>query len=125
MTTVPNDGEGETNLSLEHDAEDKEEHAKISKSLEASHETETGDAEAIYGTTEQLPGDEEVDKDSEITVDSNGSSGDGEGNVNTSQHVVPIIERTGSHHHSYEEIPPSEANSEVCGTFFQYIRSAT
>ena len=66
----------------------------------------------IYGTTEEI--DDEVEKGSSITVNSNSS-----GNSNSNDYSTNVqigqdtdIERTGSHH-SYEEIPPSEANSEV------------
>ena len=66
----------------------------------------------IYGTTGEI--DDEVEKGSSITVNSNSS-----GNSNSNDYSTNVqigqdadIERNGSHH-SYEEIPPSEANSEV------------
>ena len=66
----------------------------------------------IYGVTTDIG--EEVEKGSSITVNSNSSGNTNSNDYSTNAQVGQDtdIERTGSHH-SYEEIPPSEANSEV------------
>ena len=71
-----------------------------------------GDQEEIYGTNEVM--DDELEKGSAITVNSNSSGNSNSNDYSTNAQVGhdTDIERTGSHH-SYEEIPPSEANSEV------------
>ena len=76
-----------------------------------SHEQQ-GDQEEIYGTNEVM--DDELEKGSAITVNSNSSGNSNSNDYSTNAQVGhdTDIERTGSHH-SYEEIPPSEANSEV------------
>merc|ERR1711894_255020 len=57
--------------------------------------------------------DDELEKGSAITVNSNSSGNSNSNDYSTNAQVGQDtdIERTGSHH-SYEEIPPSEANSE-------------
>ena len=101
-----------------HKQNDKKTDCKIEQ--ETSYAATEGDGsqdnievqEEIYGTAGEI--DDEVEKGSSITVNSNSS-----GNSNSNDYSTNVqigqdtdIERTGSHH-SYEEIPPSEANSEV------------
>ena len=69
--------------------------------------------ENVYGTSEEMD-DEEVEKDSAATDNSSHSSNN-QSDANSSnghQGQENDIGKTRSHH-SYEEIPPSEANSEV------------
>ena len=72
--------------------------------------------EETYGTTDEI--DDEVEKGSAITVNSNSSGNTNSNDYSTNAQVGQDtdIERTGSHH-SYEEIPPSEANSEVSNIY--------
>ena len=90
-------------------SENDENNADSSK--DTSHEQQ-GDQEEIYGTNEGM--DDELEKGSAITVNSNSSGNSNSNDYSTNAQVGhdTDIERTGSHH-SYEEIPPSEANSEV------------
>ena len=90
-------------------SENDENNADSSKDI--SHEQQ-GDQEEIYGTNEGM--DDELEKGSAITVNSNSSGNSNSNDYSTNAQVGhdTDIERTGSHH-SYEEIPPSEANSEV------------
>merc|ERR1719479_627241 len=89
-------------------SENDENNADSGKDI--SHEQQ-GDQEEIYGTNEVM--DDELEKGSAITVNSNSSGNSNSNDYSTNAQVGQDtdIERTGSHH-SYEEIPPSEANSE-------------
>lgn len=86
-----------------------------------SHEQQ-GDQEEIYGTNEIM--DDELEKGSAITVNSNSSCNSNSNDYSTNAQVGhdTDIERTGSHH-SYEEIPPSEANSEVSVNILNKIKN--
>ena len=97
------------NEKIETVSENDENNADSGKDI--SHEQQ-GDQEEIYGTNEVM--DDELEKGSAITVNSNSSGNSNSNDYSTNAQVGhdTDIERTGSHH-SYEEIPPSEANSEV------------
>ena len=97
------------NEKIETVSENDENNADSGKDI--SHEQQ-GDQEEIYGTNEVI--DDELEKGSAITVNSNSSGNSNSNDYSTNAQVGhdTDIERTGSHH-SYEEIPPSEANSEV------------
>ena len=84
----------------------------ISEEVKNSTEEKMESQDDIYGVTTDIG--EEVEKGSSITVNSNSSGNTNSNDYSTNAQVGQDtdIERTGSHH-SYEEIPPSEANSEV------------
>ena len=84
----------------------------LSEEVKNSTQEKIESQEDIYGVTTDV-GDE-VEKGSSITVNSNSSGNTNSNDYSTNAQVGQDtdIERTGSHH-SYEEIPPSEANSEV------------
>ena len=84
----------------------------VSVEIVCSSDKKLESQEDIYGVTAYM--DEEVEKGSSITVNSNSSGNTNSNDYSTHAQVGQDtdIERTGSHH-SYEEIPPSEANSEV------------
>ena len=90
----------------------EEQKSGIAEEVRNSSQHKIESQEEIYGITGDA--DEEAEKGSSITVNSNssGNSNSNDYSTNAQMGQDTDIERTGSHH-SYEEIPPSEANSEV------------